>query len=573
MQFWVDVLNLGLLAGILAVALNVIMGTAGILSFASAGLAGCGAVGAGWFVFHHGFAFIPALLAAAVCAGVIGGALALPTLRLSNEYVIWLTLIFGTVIVSLYGLVPGFLKPIQLGGTVLLSPTQFLPVVPTVTAICCAFCWRISSSPYGRVLRGIREDDDATRAVGKNVTAYRIWTFVLTSAVLGVGGCMLSYYELVTSSDNFNFDATTTIVATVVVGGLGNLFGSFVGAILLTSLGPILEKTLTLNPDRASLWQLVIYGVLLIAMIRLRPQGLIPEGVQLRRLVGIDRASTPPPAPMPEITTSADTAAAVATDSTAPALATTGLSKSFGGIRAVQNLDLVLPEGKITALVGPNGAGKTTVFNLITGRIRPDHGTVALRGRDITGKPPHRVAKLGMVRSFQDVRTYRRLSLLDNVRLSVPGQAGEHLPALFFRPWATRRDERATTERALECLEFVGLEQRAYQLAGSLAFGDQKLLAIARLLATGADILLLDEPASGVDRSNLGPVLVAVERLRDGGKTICLVEHNLDVVERLADHVLFMEQGTVVAEGTMGEITQQPRLADVYFGHVETSVT
>jgi len=354
---------------------------------------------------------------------------------------------------------------------------------------------------------------------------------------------------------------------------------------------------------------------LLIAMMRVRPEGLVPEGVTLRRVIGIARHRGLPGAPTSsrvrgsvvtvngrtgslglgsmdaaaeqtwavklELSVTAQLpqvprgmlhdALAIHSDAFRPGesvVVVQGLFKSFGGIHAVRGLDIELAKGKITSLLGPNGAGKTTVFNLITGRIRPDRGTVLLRGKRITGMSPHRVAALGMVRSFQDVRTYVRLTLLDNVVLSVPGQSGEHLPSLFLRPWATIRDDRIAHERAMECLAFVGLEDRAHDMAGALGFGDQKLLGLARLLATGGDILLLDEPAAGIDRSNLEPVLEAIERLRKEGKTICLVEHNRDVVTRLADHVLFMENGSVVAQGTMSDIVKQPRLAEVYFGHV-----
>jgi branched-chain amino acid transport system permease protein len=250
-----------------------------------------------------------------------------------------------------------------------------------------------------------------------------------------------------------------------------------------------------------------------------------------------------------------------------PTLRAQGLEKHFGGIAAVRDLDIELSPGMITALVGPNGAGKTTVFNLLTGQILPDRGEVELAGDDISGLPPHKTVLHGMARSFQDVRTFRRMTVLENVMLAVPEQTGERLPALFLRPLAVRRREREVRDRALECLGFVGLRDQADERAGRLGFGSQKLLAVARLLATGCDVLLIDEPASGIDREALEPVMRVMERLRASGKTICLVEHNLEVVTRLADHVLFIEEGQVTERGTMDDIRQQPRLATVYFGH------
>jgi branched-chain amino acid transport system permease protein len=601
-EFWINVLNNALIIAIFAVSLNVIMGTAGQLTIAPAGLGGIGGYVAGYLSAIHGWDFLPALLGGTAAGGVVGVCLGFPALRLSVEYLILLTLAFATVIVAVFVAIPALggstgligVKQIDFFGTLLLDPSQYLPLIAIVAAVCFAFCWRLSSSPYGRVLRGIREDGDATAAVGKNVVSYKISTFAWTAAVMGAGGVLLVYYQQIASSTQFSFSVTTTMVAAVVIGGMGNMLGSFAGALLLSAIGPLLQKTVDIPPEKATLWQMVIYGTLLIVVMRLRPIGLIPEGFTIQKWLpdGL-RARLAPQvavaaAPAASSNGRMNGAHSVSADlpAQAPVLAdlppdphagdqprdqlviAEGLVKSFGGIRAVQGLDLHLASNKITALVGPNGAGKTTVFNLLTGRIRPDEGTVILRGEEITGMAPHRVAGRGMVRSFQDVRTFTRLSLLDNVVLSVPGHSGERLGGLFLRPRAVRRDERKARAAALECLSFVGLEHRAHEPAGALGYGDQKLLAIARLLATTADILLLDEPAAGIDRSNLEPVLEVIERLRDEGKTICLVEHNLDVVTRLADHVFFMEQGKVTAEGRMEEITEQPRLAEVYFGHV-----
>jgi branched-chain amino acid transport system permease protein len=372
------------------------------------------------------------------------------------------------------------------------------------------------------------------------------------------------------------------VIAIAVIGGLGNLWGSLVGAVLLVGLQPVLEKVVAVDPNSASLWQMIVYGLLLLIIVRIRPEGLIPETASVRKLARRIRGRQPDKDPAAAGADASDgqagvldgAAAAVASDSgngeavvAAATLKAHGLEKHFGGIRAVSNLDIELTPGRITALVGPNGAGKTTVFNLLTGQINPDAGEVELDGNVVSGLPPHRVVLRGMARSFQDVRTFRRLTALENVMLAVPEQTGEDLVALMLRPFAVRRRERETRKLALECLGFVGLLSEADERAGNLSYGSQKLLAVARLLATGCDVLLIDEPAAGIDREALEPVMQVMERLRASGKTICLVEHNLEVVTRLADHVLFIEDGRVTETGTMDEIRQQPRLATVYFGH------
>jgi branched-chain amino acid transport system permease protein len=589
MEFWLNVLNEALIVATFAVSVNVILGVAGQLSLASVGLGGVAGYLAAYLSAKHGVAFVPALAAGAAAAFVAGFVLAVPALRLKQNYVILLTLAFGVVVLAVIEAIPvlggtnGLLgiQLVDFGGP-LRTAKDLLRLIGLVAVLCWLFCWRLDASPFGRVLRGIREDPDATEALGKHVVRYKITTFAWTGAVAGVAGVMLVYYSQIASPTQFDFNTTTLILAAVVVGGIGSLPGSIVGALLLTAIGPVLQRTVNLSPETATLWQLIIYGVLLGVIMRVRPTGIIPEGA-FRKLVSRQRGPDAGDVERPEDAhgVSAHLAPEVhvpsgATNREVPArdeqgtviLRASGLVKHFRGIRAVQGFDLELKAGQVTALVGPNGAGKTTVFNLLTGRIRPDGGEVILRGKDITALPAYRVAHLGMVRSFQDVRIISQLSLLDNVALGVPRQPGEHMPSLFLRPLACRRGEARARATAKACLEFVGLENRAGDLAGRLGYGDQKLLVIARLLATGGDVLLIDEPAAGIDRSKLEPVLEVVERLRADGKTICLVEHNLDVVQRLSDEVVFMEEGRVTARGTMDTITSDERLASVYFGHV-----
>jgi branched-chain amino acid transport system permease protein len=245
-----------------------------------------------------------------------------------------------------------------------------------------------------------------------------------------------------------------------------------------------------------------------------------------------------------------------------------GLTKSFGGIRAVNGMSMDLPRGLVTALVGPNGAGKTTVFNLITGAITPDAGIVRLNGVDITGRRPDEITRLGMVRTFQDVRVFPQLSVIDNVMLGIQHHPGEKLGNLFLRPALSKKFNDEARTKAGEWLDVVGLLPLREARAGSLGFGQQKLLAIARVLATEAEVLLLDEPASAIDINWVDTVLDFIDLLKDVGRTICLVEHSLHVVGRLADRVYFMELGAVTAEGSLAELTSDRRLAQAYFGTV-----
>jgi branched-chain amino acid transport system permease protein len=420
------------------------------------------------------------------------------------------------------------------------------------------------------VLRGIREDELATQSLGKDVFAYKSQVFALTAGLAGLGGVLLVYYNGVVAPGMFGFSVSMTIIVMVILGGSGNLYGTLIGTALVVASGPFFQKVIHLSIDKSSLAQLLAYGVVLVVVLRWRPQGILPEGVTPGALVRRGRApgrvSSERPAHAAKRGELATPRAARHLDGRATVvLQVRGLTKSFGGIRAVEGLDLSLERGQITGLIGPNGAGKTTVFNLLTGALRPDNGTVLLGGRDITGLPPHRITRAGMVRSFQDVRTFPRLSVLENVMMGVTGQRGERM-SVVLSPVPLGPGDRRTRERALEWLDFVGLAQRAHEPAGSLAFGEQKLVALARVLATDAEVLLLDEPASGIDRRWSDHMIEHIARLPEAGRTVCIVEHNLHVVQQLAHKICFMHEGSVTAEGTMAELSQQERLQEAYFG-------
>jgi branched-chain amino acid transport system permease protein len=609
----------------LAASLNLLLGYAGEMSMATASFYGVGAYTAGLLALPvatgavaavssrgvaggAGWPLYSSLAVGIVVAFVVGLVIALPAIsRVRGEYLILLTLAFQVVINQLmssvtnvtggpYGLTPipslqfPFAEP-----TIEVATVFWLVLIITVIVV--ALCYVLGESPFGRLLKGIREHEVAVRAVGKNTIRPKVLVFGFAAGVAGLaGGLNGSYYQFI-APGTYNLDLSILIIAIVILGGVGNLTGSVVAAIILGSLRPILEKVVGGN---AISWQAVLYGLALVVIIRVRPQGILPEGTGFRSLVnrirGKDRkqreavlvaaaandgagaaVGTAPvtgqvnvavvdePEPVvPEALAAEEVSEASLVNGSL--LKVTGLSKSFGGLQAVNDVSFSLRPGHVTALIGPNGAGKTTIFNLITNTIRPDAGSVVLKGRDVTGHPAYKIAQAGMARSFQDGRLFERLSARDNVAMAVPGQNGESLSQLGLRPLRSSRTEAKVRRIAEEALEFVGLQDSSRRIVGDMGFGDQKLVAIARLLATDCDVLLLDEPTSGVDPHAVEHVIGVVRGLRQAGKTVCLVEHSVYLVGQLADHGIFMDQGKVVTEGTIDELMGQERLAEIYFG-------
>jgi ABC-type branched-subunit amino acid transport system ATPase component len=247
-------------------------------------------------------------------------------------------------------------------------------------------------------------------------------------------------------------------------------------------------------------------------------------------------------------------------------LEVSGLDHRFGGLHALQECSFAIEQGRITCLVGPNGAGKTTIFNVITGFLQPDEGSVVYRGKPLDGLRPQAIVHAGIARTFQNLRLFADLTALDNVMIGIAGQFGEEPLGAIFRPLHTARVQAWRRRDAMTTLEHVGLADRANDVVRNLSYGEQKLLTIARVLATGAELLLLDEPASGLSAGALDAVMALLRRLQTEGKTLLVVEHNTRVVQQIADEVLFLHQGHLMAQDSPERIISDPALAEIYFG-------
>ncbi|HBK05083.1 MAG TPA: ABC transporter ATP-binding protein [Acetobacteraceae bacterium] len=249
-----------------------------------------------------------------------------------------------------------------------------------------------------------------------------------------------------------------------------------------------------------------------------------------------------------------------------PYLQASAVEVSFGGLRALNDCSFTIQQGHITCLVGPNGAGKTTIFNVITGFLKPNSGSVTFKGQPLDGWKPQAIVAAGIARTFQNLRLFVDLTAVDNVLASLPGQTGEEPLAAIFRPFHVAAAQRRRREEALAILDRVGLSARSGDFVRNLSYGEQKLLIIARVLATGAELLLLDEPASGLSSGALEDVMALLRSLRNDGKTLLVVEHNTRVVQKIADDVLFLHQGHLMAQGSPETIVNDPALAEIYFG-------
>jgi len=571
MEYIYHIIIFILLYSILVQSLNLIMGYAGMVSMCHAIFSGIGAYTAALISIHLGYNFIFAMAVAFVLAAVTGGLLATPFLRVRDEYLIVFTIGFQMVMYEFMltargitegqGGIPG-IPPPQLFGIEFVNPLTFLPLVVVITSICFAFSWRIIHSPFGRVLKAIREDESACRALGKNSLKFRVIVFGLGGGLAAIAGSTLAYYVTFVSPFTFVVDVSIFIIVMVVLGGLANFWGPLVGAAILVGL----PEALRFIPGAAGVIDAVreiLYGFILMLLMLFRPQGILPEraGRILAKFSGNEK-------PLQEDGFEIEAIGErYSSDPKKSVVELKDLSKSFGGLEAVKDVSLSLPYGEITGLIGPNGCGKTTIFNLITGYLTPDKGRVLVDGQEITNQAPYRIVKAGLARSWQDVRIFNGMSVLENVMVAFQEQAGENLALLFFSPRRVAEKERRNCQKAISYLNLVGLAEKANELAMNLSTAEQKLAAIARLLATECPVLLLDEPTSALDVDSVERIIKLIKRVAEQTRrTVLLVEHNLDVVRGLVRKAYFMSEGKVLAYGEPSELMANPKLAEVYFG-------
>jgi branched-chain amino acid transport system permease protein len=618
-EYTIDIVNQILILLIFVASLNVLMGYAGQASVAQAAFGGIGGYAAGYLSANHGWPFWATLIVGTLGAAIVGTLVGLPALRFAWDYLVLLTLAVATIFTDVvssasqfggaYGIIG--IHPLAIGNHQLLSPSSMLPVIAILTIVVFAVCWRLGESPFGRILRSIRSDESVPVSLGKNTVAIKVMTFGITAGMAGIAGVLLVYYDQLVTPDQFSFDEAVLFVTMLVFGGSANLIGSVIGTAVIFASGPILQN-LNVGASQASLLQLIIYGAALVLLMRFRPQGLLRErrefwrgvrpaalapaaglggavlagtGTALNgqaagtpaRVVALGSTAAPAPAGAPIVPSApAATPALPAPAHAQPGrkarserqseLVATGLSKRFGGITAVDGVDLTLRSGELIGLIGPNGAGKSTLFALLAGFTRPDIGSLRLNDTDLLAVPAYRRSRLGISRSFQDIRLIPDLTVLDNVSIAAPANPGEHLRALFGAPRAARRGEIAARTEAMEWLTFVGLDKQAHRLAGELGHGEQKLVALSRVLATGSDLLLLDEPTSGVEHAWIERLAQVIVELPSLGRGACVVEHNLGFLRLLDCPCVFMEAGRIAGRGSLDELMQVEDMQKAYFG-------
>jgi branched-chain amino acid transport system permease protein len=406
----------------------------------------------------------------------------------------------------------------------------------------------------------MRDDTLAASAMGAEIPFLRMTSFILASLYGGLAGVLYAGLIRYVAPESFSIGNMFFLLAMVIIGGRQNLLGCVIGAVLLA----VLREQLI---DFAAYAQLV-YGALVVLMVVFAPTGLAGIPARLTAFVRSRRKRRVDTSRLGALRLESLAGEPTPEDerNPAPALEVENISKSFKGLRALSGVTITVPAGQIRGIVGPNGSGKTTLFNIISGFYRPTTGRVRISGSDQTRRPPYRLAQVGVARTFQNLRLFPLLTVRDNVMVALDSTRITWTWRYFLAPWSVLRYERELRRQAGETLDVFGLSALADAEPASLPYGTQRRVEIARAMARRPSLLLLDEPAAGLNGEEVRQLADIVRGIRDVGVTVVIIEHNMGLVMSLSDHVTVFANGSIIADGTPEYVARQPEVIEAYLG-------
>jgi branched-chain amino acid transport system permease protein len=604
---------------VLALGLNIVVGMAGLLDLGYAAFFAIGAYAYGmassfqlappwspgwewaaWLglaeqvgdVAHLTVSFWLMLPVSALLAAGFGVLFGAPTLRLRGDYLAIVTLGFGEIVPIVARNLPawtngamglnGVAAPSLFGWGFGIDATPYYYVAVALAALLIFASLRLRDSRVGRAWRAIREDEVAAGAMGVNPVAFKLLAFGIGAGFAGAAGCFWVAKLQTATPEMFGFPVSVMILVMVVLGGLGSVWGVVLGAVFLSllqswflpalSTGAHALGTLVGSPFLQRLEFVrateLVFGLILVGMMLYRRDGLLPAARRPAALSPDQQAAT-----VQRGGFEGTLRGIGAERSAGAALEVRGMTVRFGGVLALDGVDLTVPAGGVVAVIGPNGSGKSTLFNVVTGLVPAAAGSVRFGGVELLGLAPHRILGLGVARTFQNIRLFPSLSVLENVLVGEHARLRSGALSAVLRPPRTRREEADALDRAREVLAIFGnrLLPRVAQPVGALSYANRRRVEIARALASRPRLLLLDEPTAGMNPAETLELAEQIGSLHRLGLTILIIEHKLDVVTQLADRVVVLDGGTKLAEGRPDEVRRNEAVLTAYLGRGASS--